>query len=185
MARYEQRGFRPERYMYRMRRDLRQPIPHRPLPASLTLRPYHPALDERICQAVNESFRDIGHFEPYTPDKWKVFVVQRSSFRPDLSFAILDGDQVAAFSMNRFEPEQAERTGYKAGWIGMLGTRRAWRHRGLASALLLHSMRAFQGAGFEYAGLGVDTQNPSGALGLYESLGFAPYACNVVYQKTL
>src|SRR5258708_18787811 len=40
MARYEQRGFRPEYYMYRMRRDLRQPIPHRPLPANLTLHPY-------------------------------------------------------------------------------------------------------------------------------------------------
>ena len=111
--------------------------------------------------------------------------MEYSAFRPDLSFAILDGQEVAAFSMNRFDTSQAERTGFKAGWIGSLGTRRAWRQRGLASALLAASMRAFRAAGLEYAGLGVDTQNPTGALGLYEGLGFKPYARSIRFQKTL
>ena len=46
-------------------------------------------------------------------------------------------------------------------------------------------MRAFQAAGLEYAGLGVDAENPTGALGLYESLGFKPYMRNITFHKTL
>jgi mycothiol synthase len=185
IARYERRGFRPVRYFYRMRRDLRQPIPVRPLPAGLALRAYHPELDERIRRAFNESFSDHWGFEPCSPGDWQLFFVQRSAFRPDLSFAVLDGDEVAAFSMNRFDPAEAGRTGFRAGWIGSLGTRRAWRKRGLASALLIESMRAFQAAGLEYAGLGVDAENPTGALGLYEHLGFAPYVRSIAFHKVI
>ena len=185
IARYQRRGFQPVRHSYRMRRDLSQPLPDRPLPSGLTLCGYQPEIDERIRQAFNESFGDGWSFEPYSPLDWQLFFVQYSPFRPDLSFAILDGNEVAAFSMNRFDADEAERTGFKAGWIGSLGTRRRWRKRGLASALLAASMRAFQAAGLEYAGLGVDTQNPTGALGLYEGLGFKPYIRSTRFQKTL
>jgi mycothiol synthase len=184
-ARYEQRSFRPVRYFYRMRRDLSQPIPDRPLPAGLTLHTYRPELDEQMRQTFNESFRDGWTFDTVTPSDWQQFFVQRSTFRSDLSFAIMEGEEVVAISVNRFDPVVAKRTGFKSGWIGSLGTRRAWRKRGLASALLVASMRAFQAAGLEYAGLGVDAQNPTGALGLYEGLGFAPYARSMVYQKNL
>jgi ribosomal protein S18 acetylase RimI-like enzyme len=185
MAELERRGFQPVRYYQRMRRDLREPIPDRPLPDGLALRGYCPELDERIRLAHNEAFRDHWQSDPVTAEDWHLFVVSYSTFRPDLSFAVLDGDEVAAYSINRFDPAQAERTGYRAGWIGSLGTRRPWRQRGLASALIAQSMRAFQAAGLDYAGLGVDADNPSGAVGLYESLGFAAYLKNVLYQKAL
>jgi mycothiol synthase len=183
IARFERRGFQPVRYFYRMRRDLGDPIPDRPLPAGLTLRTYAPELDERIRQACNESFRDGWSFETFSPRDWQASFVQHSTFRPDLSFAILDGDEVAAFSMNRFDAAAAGRTGFRAGWISTLGTRRAWRQRGLASALLIESMRAFQAAGLGYAVLGVDTENPTGALGLYQSLGFVPRVRSIVFHK--
>lgn len=50
--------------------------------------------------------------------------------------------------------------------------RRPWRGRGMAKVLLTASMRAFQNCGLERAGLMVDTENPSGALRLYEGLGY-------------
>ena len=185
IASYQRRGFRPVRYSYRMRRDLRQPIPDRPVPAGLTLRNHAPDLDEGMRETRNESFSDGWSFDPVSSSDWQQFFVQRADSRSDFSFAILDGDHVAAFSMNRYDPLAAERTGLKVGWIGSLGTRRAWRKRGLASALLVASMRAFQAAGLEYAGLAVDAENPTGALGLYESLGFKPYMRNITFHKTL
>jgi mycothiol synthase len=183
IARYERRGFHPVRYGYRMRRDLREPIPERPLPAGLVLRGYHPELDEQWRQARNESFRDHWGFEPVTPGDWQQFFIQRPTFRPDLSFAILDDERVVAFSLNHHDAAEAERTGYRAGWIGSLGTRPAWRKRGLASALLVYSMRSFQAAGLGYAGLGVDAENPTGAVGLYEQMGFKPFARRVTLGK--
>jgi mycothiol synthase len=185
IARYERRGFKPARYSYRMRRNLARPIPERPLPPGLRLSTYQPELDERIRQAWNESFSDNWGHENISPDEWQQFMIQHSPFRPDLSFAVLDGDEVAAFSMNRFDALAAERTGFRTGWIGSLGTRRAWRKRGLASALLVESMKKFQAAGLEYAGLGVDAQNPAGAVGLYEGLGFVSYVRGITFHKII
>jgi mycothiol synthase len=185
IARCERRGFHPVRYSYRMRRDLREPIPQRPLPAGLSLQPYRPELDEQWRLARNETFRDHWGFEPVSPDEWRLFFIQRSTFRPDLSFAILDGDQVVAYSFNRVDPVEGERTGFPAGWIASLGTRRVWRKRGLASALLAHSLRAFQAAGLPYAGLGVDAENTTGAVALYEHLGFRTYIRRVTLGKRI
>ena len=50
--------------------------------------------------------------------------------------------------------------------------RRPWRGRGLATALLVRGMIAFRAAGMDAASLGVDTENPTGAVGLYERVGF-------------
>jgi mycothiol synthase len=184
-AGYERRGFRPVRYSYRMRRDLCRPLPERPLPAGLTMRKHAPELDAGMLATRNESLSDGWHFDPVSPSDWQQFFVQRSEFRADLSFPVLAGNEVVAYSMNRYDPIAAERTGLKVGWLGSLGTRRAWRKRGLASALPVASMRAFQAAGLEYAGLGVDAQNPTGALALYEGMGFTPYEQGLQFHKTL
>ena len=50
--------------------------------------------------------------------------------------------------------------------------RRGWRGRGLAPALLTAAMASFRADGMQYAELDVDTENPSGAHGLYASLGY-------------
>jgi mycothiol synthase len=63
--------------------------------------------------------------------------------------------------------------------------RRPWRKRGLAKALLACAMRKLIELGMHEAALGVDTQNPNGALGLYESMGFKPVKRWVTYRKAI
>jgi ribosomal protein S18 acetylase RimI-like enzyme len=58
-----------------------------------------------------------------------------------------------------------------AGYVDTLGTLREYRGRGLGRALLLTSFAAFHRRGLRRAVLGVDATNPTGALGLYESVG--------------
>ncbi|MEP7356675.1 MAG: GNAT family N-acetyltransferase [Anaerolineales bacterium] len=169
---YERRGFQPIRNFFRMRRDLKDPIPDRPLPEGLAFRNYSLEIDERLRLADNEAFLDHWSHEPVSENDWQQFIIQGTAFRADLTWAVMDSDEVAAYSLNRYDPEETEREGYGAGWIGSLGTRRPWRKRGLASALLVKSMRSFKQAGLDYVVLGVDAQNPTGALGLYEGLGF-------------
>lgn len=79
-------------------------------------------------------------------------------------------------------PEDDEIVGRREAWINLLGTRREWRKRGLASALLAHAVRAYAAAGFDTAMIGVDRDNPSGAAGLYKSLGFTLVRTNVAYE---
>jgi len=63
--------------------------------------------------------------------------------------------------------------------------RRLWRKCGVASALMCQSMRAMKADGLDYATLGVDTQNPTGALGLYERLGFVAVKRMINFEKPI
>ncbi|NKQ35221.1 MAG: GNAT family N-acetyltransferase [Chloroflexi bacterium] len=66
-----------------------------------------------------------------------------------------------------------------------IGVIRGWRQRGIASALIAAAMRAFRDEGLEYAKLGVDTENPTGALRLYENLGFYSVRRSTAFHKAL
>jgi ribosomal protein S18 acetylase RimI-like enzyme len=75
--------------------------------------------------------------------------------------------------------------GISRGWLDGVFTRRAWRRRGLARALIVRSLHLLQERGLETAALGVDADNPSGAFGLYESAGFHPTERFVSFRKPM
>lgn len=81
--------------------------------------------------------------------------------------------------------DEAENEEYqrKRGYTEGISVRRPWRRRGLARALLTRSLKMFQDMGMTEAALGVDTQNLSGALRLYESVGFQPVKKLTIYRK--
>jgi mycothiol synthase len=183
IALYERHSFRPVRHFYRMRRDLSQPIPDEHAPEGITLRNFRPELGAGARQALNEAFADHWSHEPVSEEDWQTFFTGRSDFRPDLTFIAMAGDEVAGICLNVVNRETNERQGVCEGWIQDLGVRRTWRKRGVASALLCASMRAFKTDGLDSAMLGVDTENPTGALGLYQRLGFAPVKRFINFEK--
>jgi ribosomal protein S18 acetylase RimI-like enzyme len=184
---FERHGFQITRSWYRMRRDLSQPIPDEHLPAGLTLCTYHPELEKNLLEAFNESFSDHWGFEPVSYEDWLALFIRATVFRPELSFLAMEGAgsqaQIAGFSVNFIRAEDNRREGLAEGFITELGTRRPWRKRGIASALLCESMRAFKSAGLDYAALGVDTQSQTGAVHLYERLGFTVIKRSFTFAK--
>jgi ribosomal protein S18 acetylase RimI-like enzyme len=94
-----------------------------------------------------------------------------------------DGDQVAGSILNFINYAYNERTGRKVGYTESISVRRPWRKRGLASALLSKSMNMFKDMGITQTALGVDTENPSGALRVYERMGYKPVAKSTNYRK--
>jgi len=180
-----ERGFSPARYFYRMRRDLSEPIAPVQLPGDLALRVYTSELSDAVHAAFNEAFRDHWSFDPITAAEWQQFVVGRSSFRSDLSYVVMASDEVVGFSVNAISPEENARHGRYEGWIEELAVRRPWRKRGVATALLCASMHAFKAEGLQHTLLGVDTQNLSGALRVYESVGFKPIKRYIQFEKAV
>ncbi len=83
-----------------------------------------------------------------------------------------------------FEAETAV-TGVRDAYIGQVGTRRPYRGRGAANALLLRMLAAAAEEGYRTASLGVDADNPTGALGLYERLGFKVTRRATAYVRPL
>jgi mycothiol synthase len=183
VALHEAHGFRPARWYFDMRRDLRGPLPPMPDLGGLELRTYEPDWAERVRLAHNEAFADHWGSEPQTAEVWSRDFVGDPYFRGDLSFVVLEGDEIAGYSVNYVAEADWEVTGVREGWVGQLGVRRAWRKRGLATALLVRSMDAFRAAGLDAATLGVDAENPTGALGIYERVGFRPIRRSVRLQR--
>ena len=60
---------------------------------------------------------------------------------------------------------------FGTGHVNILGVRPGWRRRGLGRALLLHSFRELRDRGRLKADLGVDAENTTGAVRLYERAG--------------
>ena len=89
--------------------------------------------------------------------------------------------ELAAFSANNWHASGDPRFG----WIGVLGVRPRWRRRGLATALLHQSFRDFRRRGATRVGLGVDAENMTGAVRLYERVGMHVVRRNDTYEKRL
>lgn len=96
-----------------------------------------------------------------------------------------DGDQVAGSIVTTVPKQENEEHGRARVYVEAVSVRRQWRRRGLARALLARSLVAAREAGFTSASLGVDTENPTGALSLYESLGFAEERRGIAYRKPM
>ncbi len=114
-----------------------------------------------------------------------MFFLTDSAFRSDLTFLVLEPrkNDMAGFSINFVCPPENARQGQQEGWIAELGVRPRYRRKGIASALLCRSMQAFKDAGLLYAGLSVDTENPTGALSIYRRLGFVPIKTKIAFEK--
>lgn len=168
-------GFARRRMFFDVVRPLDDPLPDvSPLPPGIDLRPWDASLDEPVRLAHNEAFADHWGSEPRTPELWHQWSTGHRSFRPDLSFVCLAGREVAGYLLAGTFPLDWESTGRREGWVQTLGVRRAWRGRGLARALLRASLEAMRAApdALDTAILGVDAENLTGALRLYEGMGF-------------
>jgi len=177
-------GFRPIRYYDDMRRSLAEPLPAVETPAGIRLAPWSADLEERVRLAHNEAFADHWGSEPRNAEQW---AQHRSMFAPSWSVVAVDEatDEVAGYLMSgRYEQDWAV-NGFSFGYVELLGVRPAWRRRGLAPSLLVAAMGAYRADGMEYATLGVDSANQSGAHGLYERLGFEAAHREVMYSIEL
>ena len=177
-------GLTPVRYYAEMKRPLDVELPGIPAPDGLTIVPWSTELDEQVRLAHNEAFADHWGSEPRTAAEW---TQGRSMFAPTWSVAAIDDatGEVAGYLMSSKFEQDWELNGYSAGYTDLLGVRRAWRGRRLAGALLSAAMTAYQADGIEYAELGVDTDNPSGAHRLYADLGYVVYHSSTLYSIEL
>lgn len=164
-------GLVPIRWVFLMRRPNLDDIPDAPLPDGLELRAVTPDQHRAIILADDEAFRD--HWEPrdFTESSFKA-LFERAELSTELWVVAWDGDEVAGSVQTWIWSDENERLGVKRGWLESISVRRPWRRRGLARAMTAEALRRLKTAGIEDAMLGVDAENPTGALGLYEGLGF-------------
>jgi mycothiol synthase len=175
-------GFASVRWFEELERPM-TPAIDAPAPVGISIVPWTADLDAALLAVRNAAFADHWGNTPVDADTWQV-QVRGHGARVDLSFAAIDDATGAplGFVLSHAYPEDDVVTGRREAWINLLGTRREARRRGLASALLAHALGAYAEAGNDYAMIGVDRDNQSGAARLYKSLGFTLARTNVTYE---
>ena len=179
-------GFEPVRWWYDMHRDLTAPLPELPpMPAGLRLEPYARERDEAVRLAHGEAF--AGHWGSTPPDRerWGHWYTGAQAFTPEHSLLVLAGDEVVGYLLTYYYTADHEATGIREAWVGQIGVRPAWRRRGLGVQLLGSALSVFRDAGYGRVGLNVDTDNSTGALGLYQRLGFEVARPSITWATAL
>jgi mycothiol synthase len=175
-ALFEARGYEFQRAFLRMSVDLDGEPPAPSVPDGLRLERFDPADARAVHAALEEAFAEHWGNVPETFDSWQARRLEKAD--PSLWLVVKDGDEIAAASANHWKR-------FGAGWVGALGVRPQWRRRGLAEALLRASFREFHRRGETRVALGVDSENPTGAVRLYERVGMRTVWRADVYGKDL
>ncbi len=164
----ERRGYRLWRSAYTMHIVFDSAPPDAPrLPSGISLGTYRDNDAESLRAALNEAFASDPYFHEASPADFREFYLHHRGFDPALWLLAWDGAELAGFVLAY--PERVGDT--SLGWLESLGVRPRWRHHGLGQALLRAALRALYARGLRAVGLGVDAENETNALRLYERVG--------------
>jgi len=180
----EKAGYLPARYEFNMSRPISEPLPEAPMPPGLEVRPVKPEHIRPIWDAMQEAFRDHWGFAEEGEEIYQAWQGQ-SSFQPAIWKVAWEGDQVAGMVLNFLDENENEEYKRLRGYTEGISVRRPWRKKGLARSLIVQSIQMFKVMGMTETALGVDSQNLSGALRLYQGVGYRQTKQFTIYRKPL
>ena len=182
----ESSGYNPSWYVFEMIRSLDEAIPDLPLPEGVEVHPVDIRNYKAVWDAAKEALRDERDFsdERWNDVSYGLFTKSRR-FTPELFQVAWAGDDVVGGVHNFIDEEENSVLNRAWGHTETIFVRRPWRKQGIARALIARSLRLLKETGLEFATLDVDSENPSGALRLYESVGYKCDKRFAFYRKPL
>jgi ribosomal protein S18 acetylase RimI-like enzyme len=176
-------GYKATRFFIEMSRPL-DDIPEAVLPEEIEVRPVMKEDTRMVWDASVEAFRDHwGYSPPYEEDY--IGYTGSKYFQPALWQVAWDRDKVVSGVLNYIDQDYNKKFDRKRGWTENIFTLRNYRRRGIAKALIVRSMHMHKAKGMTEVGLGVDTNNTSNALNLYQSLGYHKDKMQILYRKPM
>ncbi|MBM3639262.1 MAG: GNAT family N-acetyltransferase [Actinobacteria bacterium] len=177
-------GMTPIRWFAEMRTPLSD-VPIVPVPEGVTVIEWDAADDRELRRVKNEAFADHWGSAPDDELRWSQLTTGVAT-RRDLSLVALDenGVVIGLVLTHRFPDDDIDNGAVveRVGWVHKVATVREWRGRGVASTLISQVVQTYGRAGLTHAGLYVDSDNPTGAVSVYERLGYAVARRSVTYE---
>jgi mycothiol synthase len=158
----ERHGFELETEILRMWKQLDGANPDPVWPADIEVRMYEPRDSGPVKRLLDEAY--LAWDDTYVPmadDDWVRWMTEDADFDPAVWWLAEHGGELVGCALH-----------WRTGWVKDLVVRESHRGRGLGKALLLHAFAEFARCGIRRVGLKVDAGNPTGAIQLYERLGF-------------
>ncbi|MGL3807407.1 GNAT family N-acetyltransferase [Paeniglutamicibacter sp. R2-26] len=182
----ESRGYAPARYFQDMSvtvERFQESVTDLGKSGSLSVFPYSDEWAEEIRRLDNEAFADHWGSTPKSAEEWDAMTSART-FRAERS-RILAEDQPGGCGPTALAYVLSSEWVPNELYIARVGTARHARGNGYAGAMMSEVIAAALADGFVEVGLSVDAQSPTGAVGLYERLGFTITRTGTMYRKTI
>lgn len=162
-----------------MRRDLRQPLSHRPLPDGVTLATWEPEVAGQFYTAYHAAFRERPGFPGFSAEQW-ISGVNENDLVAEWTLLARAGDTPLGFVIGALDLTAQPPGGY----VVQIGVVPEARRQGLASALMVEALRRMQAAGAPCVHLVVHLNNP-GASEAYTRLGYITIGRRARYERKL
>jgi ribosomal protein S18 acetylase RimI-like enzyme len=175
-------GYREIRRFQLMRVDFEGVPPAANVPAGIRIDQLDPELDvDAAFDAHHEAFADHWGETEETLEEFRHWLIDTPRFDRELSLLARDGPVVAGYLFAWLDAEEDPSRGY----VAALGTRRLYRGRGIAEALLRHVFRTLLDRGKRGCDLHVDSDSLTGATRLYERVGMTAHPRFATWEKEL
>ncbi|TYP86900.1 GNAT family N-acetyltransferase [Blastococcus xanthinilyticus] len=175
------RGLTAERWYRSMERPLGELPPTPPLTGA-QLAAFTWDRDDEVRRAHNTAFTEHHGSAERDAASWQRLFTGSRAFRPDLSVLALADGAVAGYVLAYVYEADTRARGYREVVLGQIGVLPAVRGRGLAAAMIGLALQRAAGAHCRTAALDVDSDNVTGALRLYERLGFETVRTRVAWS---
>lgn len=172
------RGYAWARRFWHLQIEFVGPLEEIAPPNGIVLRSLDPDRDLRAVHALlEEAFEDHWDFVPTPFEEFLDQNVHQEDFDPGLWIVAVDEDRPVGVLAGAAHGDRAA--------VDLLGVLGSHRGRGIASALLRRGFAAFQSRGLGRARLNVDSDNPTGAVALYQRMGMRPVASYDLWARTI
>jgi GNAT superfamily N-acetyltransferase len=178
-------GYDRVRTVFDMVRPNLEALPDPTLPPGIDVRPARREDALAIFHAANEAMRDHWGWAPRSDERLVRSLEHPLMGQLDVWQVAWEGDQVVGGVLGYINAAENVEYGRRRGYTERIFTRRPWRGRGVAKALIARNLRQFAQRGMTEAALSVDAENGSGALRLYESVGFRAVHRAYLYERPL
>ncbi|MDJ0337727.1 GNAT family N-acetyltransferase [Cryobacterium sp. PH31-O1] len=184
-ALFERAGLSLTRYFLTLERPLDAPVPVITAAAGIRIAAFTAAASAEVHATRDDAFMDHWGSQPMSDENWNAFVGGKW-FRPDLSFVAYGTDasgteRVVGFVLSTANENVWATQGFTGSYIDLVGVLSGWRGRHIAQSLLAAQLGAGRALGHERVTLAVDSDSPTGALGLYTGMGFVPTHRKMAY----
>lgn len=180
-------GFQRARALWQMRRSLYAPLPRPVLPPGVVVQPFRVGTDESAWLALNAvSFADL-------PDqgRWTLADLEQRLCEPWFSadgfLVAWQHERMVGFHWTKVHgrlESESDHQHQPIGEVYVVGVDPESRGSGLGRALTVVGLRHLRSLDLSQAMLYVDSTN-TGAIALYESLGFARWDTDVLFRRML
>jgi len=162
-----------------------------------------PWATERNAEArtvKNLAFHDHWGSTPTSQEHWQQ-LVHGSTARPEDSFFAVTlaspnpgkpnpctpnpADKIIGLLLTHRYESDDELLGKKIAWVDKLCTLAEYRNQSVAKNLIAAALAKYKSLGLTHAALTVDTQNPTGAYGLYSAIGFKFFRGKTTFERQI